>query len=104
MKKDIVVRHHLAHGYPILFKKGRRGVRTNRPNLHIHEYRETKKRILENEEAFKRDPTITFWAEDLHPIYTIEELEAHIENIAKLKAEFESASSAILPRLPPLSR
>ena len=33
-------------------------------------------------------------------MYTIEELEAHIENIAKLKAEFESASSAILPPSP----
>jgi len=46
-----------------------------------------------------------FWAEDLHPMYTIEELEEHIENVAKIKAEFESASYGVLPRsIGPLHR
>jgi hypothetical protein len=94
----------LLTGNAVLFKMGRRGVRTKRPNLHIYQHRETVKRILENQEAFKRDPTIELWAEDLHPMYTIEELEAHIENVSKLRAEFERASSAVLPRPQPLSR
>ena len=105
MNKDIIVRHHLAHGYALLFKIGRRGVRTKRPNLHIHQHRETTKRLLANQEAFKRDPKMEFWAEDLHPMYTIEELEEHIENVAKIKAEFESASYGVLPRsIGPLHR
>ena len=98
MKEDVLIRHHLAHGYVVLLKLGRRGTRTERPNLHIFLHKELTKRVGESEEAFKRDPTIKFWAEDLHPMYTIEELEAHIENIAKLREEFESASFAIFPR------
>ncbi|HUB63662.1 MAG TPA: hypothetical protein VL996_04325, partial [Methylocella sp.] len=61
MKMDSLVRHHLAHGFALLFKLGRRGVCPNRPNLHIYEYRETTKRLRANQEAFKRDPTMKFW-------------------------------------------
>jgi hypothetical protein len=42
---------------------------------------------------------INFWAEDLHPMYTVEELETHIENVSKLKEEFERLATSICFRI-----
>jgi hypothetical protein len=104
IRKASALRHHLAHGYIVSFRLGRRGKKTERPNLHVIEHREATKRLLKNIESHKKDPTHTFWAEDLHPIYTIEDIEAHLRVANAIISEVQVATEAILPFPQPRTR
>jgi hypothetical protein len=96
IKNLVSVRHHLAHGYIYLLKIGRGGTRTERPCIHVAEYRETAKRIRVYEAAAAANPDRRVYASDLHPVYSIEELETHLYHVADLTTRFVAASEAIL--------
>jgi hypothetical protein len=100
------LRHHLAHGYTVIFPLGRRGKKSSRPNLHIMEHEELVKRLRENLEAHRKDSSRVFWAEDLHPLYTIEDLNSHIANAETITAKFQEVMAEIKPwpKLPSATR
>lgn len=95
-----MLRHHLAHGYTILLRLGRRGQKTERLTLHVIEHHETVKRVCQNLEQHKKDPKRTFFAEDLHPMYAIEELEQYIRKAQKIVDDFQAVTGTIKAKRP----
>jgi hypothetical protein len=92
IKKEVNLRHDLAHGFATLSKLGRRGIETKRLNVHIHRRKETQKRLAENAKSYEQDNALQFWAEDLNPMYTTWDLEAGVNTISNLETEFRQAA------------
>ncbi len=77
LKNLALVRHHLAHGYPIYFPGFSNIERLpTEPYLEIIEHRETKRRLLRHIKLAKENKLGRVWATDLYARYTLTDLES----------------------------
>ncbi len=98
LKNLALVRHHLAHGYPIYFPGFSNIERLpTEPYLEIIEHRETKRRLLRHIKLAKENKLGRVWATDLYARYTLTDLESRWEELEKLGDDLFAASDGVLP-------
>jgi hypothetical protein len=97
VNREILMRHILVHGYVVVIPIGPRGERGGQW-LHVTNHRETANRIKEITKRAARTPGIRVMASDLHPIYSVAEMENHIAAAEGAVKLLRAAGEAVLPR------
>ena len=93
-----LVRHHVAHGYPIYFKGFPNTEQLpSQPYLEIIEHRETTTRLLRHIKLAKEKKLGRVWATDLYARYTLTDLENKWKELEKLGSDLFAASDGVLP-------
>lgn len=94
------IRHIIVHGQVFTFTPNISGPK--KPKVYVFEHRETTKRLSKVAEVAKQHPVAArLMAADLHPSYSIEELEEYVRKSTALFNQMRAASEAILPRPKP---
>lgn len=97
VNREILMRHILVHGYVVIIPIGPNGERDGQC-LHVTNHRETANRIKEITKRAAKTPGLRVLASDIHPIYSVPELEKHVLAAEKAAKLLLAAGEAVLPR------